>query len=78
MLGENLGSDKFIGVRYDTVGPVGWDLLLVVEGVGAIAVVYSTEEGRDGGVVGCVVVGTRWHQLIQQRGGTEEQERGLK
>lgn len=77
MLGENLGSDKFVGVRCNTVGPVGWDLLLV-EGVGAITVVYSTKEGRDGGVVGCVVVGTRWHQLIQERQGTEEQERGPK
>ena len=59
--GKNLPGNIVVGVWGDAVGPVLGKLLL-------------DEEGVDGGVVGCIPVGARWHQLVQEAGGSEEEE----
>lgn len=71
---EDLLNDQAVGVWLDTVGPVVGNLLLAVEAPGAISVLDSTEEGGDGWEVGSVAASARWHELVQERGGSEQQQ----
>lgn len=74
VLSENLSYHVHVRVRRNTVGPVRWDSLGVVEGVAAISVLLGPEERADGSLVWDVAVGSTGHQLVQERRGTEEQQ----
>ena len=77
--GEDLIGDVHVGVRRDAVGPVVWDALATGEAPGAVCVLLGTEEGRDGLEIGCVAVVAVGHELVEERGGSvEEQGQGAK
>jgi hypothetical protein len=59
--GDNLPGDIVVGVGGNAVGPVLGELLV-------------DEEGGDGVVVGSIPVGAGRHQLVQEAGGSEEEE----
>lgn len=72
--GKNLLADLEVVVGVVTGGPVGWDLLLAVELVGAIRLLLSTEERRDGGVVGGQVVVLAGHELVKEGSSSVQQK----
>lgn len=74
ILRDNLSSDIFVAVWQDTVCPISWDLFSIVEGVAAICLLFGTEERRDGGFVRGIGRSRR-HELVEERGGTEKEER---
>lgn len=72
--GDNLSSDIEVGIGRDTVGPIGRDLLGIVEGPVTSTVLLGAEEAGDGLEVRCVVVVTIGHQLVEERGSSEKQD----
>jgi hypothetical protein len=74
ILRNDLSSDIRVRVWLNSVGLVVWDLLIASEDIVSIGILLSTEEGHDGSLVRNIIR-SAWHQLVQERGGPEEQER---
>lgn len=71
--GKDLVANVRNSVWRDTVGPLRRYRLLAIEEPLAVGILLSTEERGDSRNIGNVVR-ARWHELVQERGGSEEEE----
>merc|ERR1719487_852494 len=72
--GEDLAGDVGVGVRLDTVSPVIRDLLTLACDPGTIILLHSIEERRNSLKVRSVAARAAGHELVEERGSSEEQE----